>query len=312
MAHMERADALGARFVALCEADYPPLLKHIDDAPPLLCVMGSAELAAAPTIAIVGARNASALGRKFARSLAHDLCAAGCTVVSGLARGIDTAAHEASVEHATCAVVAGGIDVIYPPENQELQERIAQHGLLVSEMFPGTRPQAQHFPRRNRLISGISLGVVVIEAAQRSGSLITARLALEQNRDVFAVPGNPLDPRAEGSNRLIRDGATLVRNADDVLTILSPMIDNTDTLARSRFEDAAKAPAVPSPTEAPEFGTSDTAGVIRQLLGTAPVEIDELIRESGLDAQSVMAVLLEFELAGKVERLPQQRVALVP
>jgi len=240
--------------------------------------------------------------------LAGELCAAGYTVASGLARGIDTAAHEASVEHATAAVVAGGIDVFYPPENQTLQEEIARSGLLLSEMMPGTRPQAQHFPRRNRLISGMSLGVIVIEAAGRSGSLITARMALEQNREVLAVPGSPLDPRSEGTNRLIRDGAALVRNVDDVLEILNPLAVRAESRA-TPFRESDGGSDLAGTSEIP---AGDAHARIVELLGPTPVEIDEVIRESGLDTRIVLAVLLEMELAGRLERHPQQRVSLVP
>ncbi len=299
---LERCDEIGARFVASREADYPSLLAHIHDAPPLLCIMGSTKLAQHSCVAIVGARNASALGLKFARTLARDLSEAGLTVVSGLARGIDTAAHEASVESATVAVLAGGLDIVYPPENRELQERIAQDGLLVSEMVPGTRPTAQHFPRRNRLISGISRGVVVIEAASRSGSLITARMALEQNRDVFAVPGNPLDPRAEGTNRLIRDGAVLVRDAGDVIEHLGDLSDVPASYPPMR-ESGAEART--------NAGADESArNLVLELLSAAPVEIDEIVRESGLQTGIVMSALLELELAGRVDRLPGQRVTL--
>jgi DNA processing protein len=231
-------------------------------------------------------------------------------VVSGLARGIDTAAHEASLEEATIAVVAGGIDVVYPPENGELQERIARDGWLVTEMMPGTRPQAQHFPRRNRLISGMSLGIVVIEAAQRSGSLITARLALEQNREVFAVPGNPLDPRAAGTNHLIRDGAVLTRSARDVVDVLSPMLESPTSRRSLQFEEGASEGS--GSDAAAEADWNLVRETIVSLIGTVPVEIDDLIRESGLNARIVMPVLLELEVAGLVERLPQQRVCAVP
>jgi DNA processing protein len=210
---LDRVADLGARFVALNEADYPTLLRHIDQAPPLLCIKGNPELFAKPAVAVVGTRNASALGRKFARELSSAVGRAGLLVVSGLARGIDTVAHEASLDTGTVAVLAGGIDVVYPPENEALYREIAERGVLVSEMTPGSVPRAESFPRRNRLISGLSLGVLVVEAALRSGSLITARLAAEQGREVFAVPGSPLDPRCSGTNTshpqksVVSDGA---------------------------------------------------------------------------------------------------------
>ncbi len=305
-AHLARAAALSARFVALGEADYPSLLEHIDDAPPMICIKGDETVLSRPCFAIVGARNASALGRKLARSVARDLGRAGFTIVSGLARGVDTAAHEASVDVATAAVLAGGIDNIYPPENDELHRAIGERGLLVSEHPPGTRPQAQNFSRRNRVISGMSYGALIVEAAKRSGSLITARMALEQNREVFAVPGSPLDPRAEGTNRLIRDGAILARSADDILEVIAPILDQTA---------AGTAPHLyePPPAETPASNiepTQDARAHLMELVGSSPSNIDDLIRESGLDAGTVVNLLLELELAGTIERLPGHKVAL--
>ncbi len=301
---IERAEALDARFVAICETDYPPLLRQVDGAPPVICVKGDVSVLQPPAIAIVGARNASALGRKLTRRLAGELCDAGFCVVSGMARGIDTAAHQGSVEHATVAVLAGGIDNIYPPENEELYHTIARQGLLVSEHVVGTKPQAQHFPRRNRLVSGMSLGVLVVEAAMRSGSLITSRLALEQNREVFAVPGSPLDPRAEGTNSLIKKGATLVRTVDDILDVLSPIIGNESEQAGARLADTP--PSEPDGAQTPV--SHSERGHLLQLVGTAAIDIDDVIRESGMDASAVMTALLELELAGTIERLPQQKV----
>ena len=305
-AHLARVAALSARFVAIGEADYPSLLEHIDAAPPMLCIKGDAEILSRPCFAIVGARNASALGRKLARSVARDLGRSGFTIVSGLARGVDTAAHEASVDVATAAVLAGGIDNIYPPENDKLHRQIGEQGLLVSEHPPGTKPQAQNFPRRNRVISGMSYGALIVEAAKRSGSLITARLALEQNREVFAVPGSPLDPRAEGTNRLIRDGATLARSADDILEVIAPILDQTAAGSAPHLNEPPSAP-----TPAPDNEPSHTARArLMELLGPSPSDVDDLIRESGLDAGTVLTVLLELELAGTIERLPGQKVAL--
>lgn len=303
-ADLERAEALDARFVAWCEADYPPLLREVDGAPPMVCIKGDTSVLAPPAMAVVGARNASALGRKLTRRLAGELCEAGFCVVSGMARGIDTAAHEGSLEHATVAVLAGGIDNVYPPENDDLYHAIARQGLLMSEHVVGTKPQAQHFPRRNRLVSGMSYGVLVVEAAMRSGSLITARLALEQNREVFAVPGSPMDPRAEGTNTLIKNGATLVRTVDDIIEVLTPIIGGAP---------GASGPHVrpPDPGGAlREVSTAERTGLLALLGGTA-VDIDDLIRESGMDASTVMTALLELELAGTVERLPQQKVIRV-
>lgn len=304
-ADLEAADALDARFVAWCEDDYPALLSHIDDAPPLICVKGNTAVLQHPQVAVVGARNASALGRKLTRRLAGGLGEAGFCVVSGLARGIDTAAHEGSLETGTVAVLAGGIDNIYPPENEDLYHAIGTKGLLVSEHTVGTKPQAQHFPRRNRLVSGMSAGVLVVEAALRSGSLITARLALEQNREVFAVPGSPLDPRAEGTNALIRKGATLVRSADDICEVLEPIICDTRTARERRLDEPPSA----APGLSPQSVRGSDRETLLQLLGAESVDIDDLIRESNLAAAKVMTVLLELELAGMVERLPGQKVA---
>ncbi len=214
---MDKAESCGAHYVMPGEVGYPEFLRHTEGAPTFLCIKGNAELANRSAIGIVGSRNASAVGRKFTRQLAAELGEAGHVIASGLARGIDTAAHEASLATGTIAVVAGGIDVIYPPENDKLHAEICNHGLMVSEMIMGSVPKAEHFPRRNRIISGLSRAVVVVEAALRSGSLITARLAAEQGRDVYAVPGSPLDPRSEGTNKLIRQGATLLTSARDIL-----------------------------------------------------------------------------------------------
>ncbi|NNE22374.1 MAG: DNA-protecting protein DprA [Rhizobiales bacterium] len=299
---IERAAAMGARFVELSEDDYPALMRHIDAPPPLVCIIGQPGILSRPTLAIVGARNASANGRKFARQMAAELGNQGITIVSGLARGIDTAAHQASLETGTAAVLAGGLDVIYPPENAELHHAIAERGLLVSEMAPGTRPKAEFFPRRNRLISGMSRGVLVVEAALRSGSLITARLAGEQGRDVLAVPGSPLDPRAAGTNKLIRDGAVLVSGVSDIL----------DAIAEHPAQfDLGPAPAAAKQAPAGDtvVGDADRRAVL-SLLGPSPVEIDDLIRESGCTSQSVANVLLELEIAGKLTRHAGQRVSM--
>lgn len=309
---LERAEELGARFVGLNEPDYPPLLRHIDQAPPLVCLKGRTELFARPSVAVVGTRVASALGRKFARELGLALGKAGLLVVSGLARGIDTVAHEASLETGTVAVLAGGIDIVYPPENARLYEQIAEHGVLVTEMAPGTVPRAENFPRRNRLISGISLGVLVVEAALRSGSLITARLAAEQGREVFAVPGSPLDPRCSGTNKLLREGATLVTGPGDVIDVLHELDrraprDLTGFVEAAAADDGRAAGRGLAPEPAPE---PDLRQHIETLIGSASVEVDDLIRESRAPAQAVLTVLLELELAGRLERFPSSRVGL--
>ncbi|MBO9377719.1 DNA-protecting protein DprA [Sphingomonas histidinilytica] len=291
---------LGARHLFRGEAGYPVLLDRIDTAPPVLIVRGDIGLFDRRTVAIVGARNASGAAIRFARTLAHDLGEAGWLVVSGLARGIDTAAHAGSIATGTAAVIAGGIDVVYPPENAALQEAIADRGLLVAEQPPGIEPRARHFPYRNRIIAGIAAGTVVVEAAPKSGSLITARLAAEFGREVMAVPGSPLDPRAQGCNLLIREGATLIQSAADIAEALSPI---AGVAARP---SEAFAP-VPPPAEADEPARAMLAG----LLGPVPLPVDELIRQSGVPAAMVQMVLLEFELAGRLDRHAGGRVSLI-
>jgi DNA processing protein len=266
-------------------------------------VKGRASIASAPIVAIVGARNGSAAGAKVARLLAEGLGQAGIVIASGFARGIDTAAHRAALRSGTIAVLAGGIDNIYPPENDGLYAELAEHGMIVSERPPGFVPRGPDFPRRNRLISGMSAAVIVVEAAARSGSLHTARRAAEQGRDVFAVPGSPLDPRSEGTNALIRQGATLITCADDVLQDLAPAIGR---LSQARA-DALEEPDGPKPP--PEIGSGARDAVL-DALSYAPVDIDELIRMSGLSAREVSIVLLELDLAGRLERHGAQTVSL--
>jgi DNA processing protein len=298
---MERADELGSSFVAAGETGYPPLLYHISGAPALLCVKGNLALAELQAIAIVGARNASAGGRKFARQLSAELNEEGFLVVSGLARGIDTAAHEAAPRGRTAAVIAGGIDNIYPPENAELQKLISENGLLITEMLPGVVPRAEHFPRRNRIISGMSRAIIVVEAALRSGSLITARLAGEQGRDVFAVPGSPLDPRAEGTNKLIKEGATLLTGSAEVIESL-----------RTKYTATPKSLSEPElPIDEPAEASPSDRKLVLSLLSPTPIDVDDVIRESGLPAAIVLGILLEFELAGKAARSAQQKVSLI-
>ncbi|MFG1344629.1 DNA-processing protein DprA [Xanthobacter autotrophicus DSM 431] len=299
-AEMAQLTRLGARLVAMGEADYPPALAHLDDAPPLICVRGLPDVLRRPMVGIVGARNASAAGRTFAARLARDLAAAGWVVVSGLARGIDAAAHEASLAGGTVGVFAGGLARPYPPENLGLIEKVAEQGAVVSEMPVSWEPRARDFPRRNRLVSGMSLGVVVVEAAERSGSLITARLAAEQGREVFAVPGSPLDPRAGGANRLIKQGATLVTEADDVISVLAP-------IAGRVRPDAIEAEGPPMDPAAPG---EDARARVLELLGPTPTFIDELVRLSGCSAAEVQMVLLELDLAGRLDRPGTGRVAL--
>ncbi|MBN4046667.1 DNA-processing protein DprA [bacterium AH-315-P15] len=284
----------GADFLFLGEDAFPPLLAAIDQGPPIIAMRGNPELLAKPTLGMVGARNASAAGRKIARTLSCELGERGFVVASGLARGIDTAAHEGALKTGTIAIMAGGADHVYPSQNQALYERILETGCIISEMPWGMPPQARHFPRRNRIISGLSAGVLVVEAAARSGSLITARYALEQNREVFAVPGSPLDPRAEGSNKLIQDGARLIMSVDDVLDGL---------------EQFPIAPSGPSPPPAPPLRFDEPEELpqglrdqVAGLLGGAPIGLDDLVREVGEPVGLISGVLLELELAGKIER----------
>jgi DNA processing protein len=297
IAAVERLDA---RYVFLDDPDYPALLAELENAPPALIVRGRIELARRTCVAMVGARNASAAACRFARQLALGLGEAGVTVVSGLARGVDTAAHIGSIGAGTVGVIASGIDLAFPPENAELQERIAREGLLLAEQPPGTEPLARFFPARNRIIAGLATGTVVVEAAPRSGSLITARIAAEAGRDVMAVPGSPLDPRAQGCNLLIREGATLVQNVDDILEAIRP-ID-----AR-----AVRAPAAGFGGPPPEDASDADRRAVTALLGPVPVAVDELIRQSGVAPALVQTVLLELELAGRLERHAGGRTSLI-
>jgi DNA processing protein len=292
----------GVTFVAEDEPEYPARLREIDDAPPLLGVRGNVDMLTQPMVGIVGSRNASAAGLKFAQLIARDLGEAGFMIVSGLARGIDAAAHRATVASGTVAVLAGGHDRIYPPEHGELAQALLGTGAAVSEMPIGWEPRARDFPRRNRLISGMAAGVVIVEAAQRSGSLITARFALEQGREVFAVPGSPLDPRAEGTNRLIKQGATPVTEAADVINVLAPILGRLP-------EPPGPAPEPSGLLDRPD-GDQVTTGVLA-LLGPTPVAIDDLIRLSGAAPATVRMVLLELEIAGRLRRGRGGLVALV-
>jgi DNA processing protein len=298
---MKAARELGVSFVTLGEPDYPARLQEIDDAPPLLAVRGDGRVLERPMLAMVGARNASAAGQKFAERLAHDLGEAGFVIVSGLARGIDASAHRASLATGTVAVLAGGHARIYPPEHVELLDAILPEGAAVSEMPVTWEPRSRDFPRRNRLISGLSVAVIVVEAALRSGSLITARLAAEQGREVFAAPGSPLDPRAEGSNGLLKQGATLVTEANDVIAVVEPILGRPLPMA-----DAAE-PASEPPAAEPD--DADRARIMA-LLGPTAVAIDDLIRMSGASPAIVRTTLLELDVAGRLDRR-QGLVALV-
>jgi DNA processing protein len=301
-AELEQLAALDANLICLCEPAYPALLREIEDAPPVLAVRGHAHLWDKRVVAIVGARNASFNGLRFAEDLARGLGEAGLAVISGLARGIDTAAHKGSLATGTVAVMAGGVDVCYPAENQGLYDRIRDAGAVISEMPPGVQPQARHFPRRNRIVSGLAVGTVVVEAALRSGSLITARLAAEQGREVFAVPGSPLDPRAKGTNDLLRQGATLVESAKDILDALlrrplaEPSKEGEESLSRHSQEM--------------EINTEAARDMLLRQLSPVPTSVDEILRGCQLSAPAILAALLELELAGRLERYPGNKVAL--
>lgn len=299
MAAVQRA---GAQYLFLGEAAYPAPLADLANAPPALTWRGNLALLQRPMVSIVGARNASAAACRFARQLALDLAREGVSVVSGLARGIDTAAHIGAINDGTIAVIASGIDISFPPENTELQEKIANDQLLLAEQPPGTEPLARHFPYRNRIIAGLGIGTLVVEAAPRSGSLITARLAAEYGRDVMAVPGSPLDARAQGCNGLIREGATLIQNAADILEIIRPL----DLRVVREMRHCAPAPQSSAPHDAND---SDRARIIG-LLGSSAVSVDELVRQSGVMISSVQLVLLELELADRIERHAGARVSL--
>ena len=295
-----QVEKLGARYLFLGQGLYPPLLAELETAPPALIVKGHVSLLEKPAIAVVGARNASAAACRFARQLAQDLGAAGACVVSGLARGIDTAAHDGAMESGTIAVIAGGIDVFYPPENEARQRAIAEQGLLIAEPPPGVEPRARHFPYRNRIIAGLAHGTVVVEAAPKSGSLITARYATEFGRDVMAVPGSPLDPRAQGCNQLIREGAVLIQNADDVLEAIRPF--SIRPFAQRNLDYSAP--------EAPVDASEAERQAVLDLLSPTPVAVDEIVRQSGLAPAIVQTILLELELAGRLERHAGGRVSL--
>ncbi len=298
-------EKLGGRFLACHEPGYPIPLAALSDCPPLIAIRGHGHLLESNIIAMVGARNASANGIQFARQLATELGAAGFAVVSGMARGIDTAAHQGALESGTLAVMGGGVDVVYPKQNAALYEDIVARGVVIGEPPLGTVPQARHFPRRNRIISGMARGAVVVEAAPRSGSLITARLAGEQGREVFAVPGSPLDPRNRGCNGLIRDGATLVQGAEDIVEALAGT--TPQTLGQPPGEEF-RAP------DRAALGESELAAArpsALELLGPSSVPIDELLRQSRLTPALLLTILLELELAGRLERHVGGQVSLI-
>ncbi len=302
---IERTLAHGARVVAISEPQYPVYLRQIAAPPPLVTIRGgSSSFFHRPAAAIVGSRNASLAGHKMAERIGRGLGEAGFVVVSGLARGIDGAAHRAAIETGTVAVIAGGIDHVYPEEHGPLMEEIVRRGgAILTEMPFGWAPRAKDFPRRNRIVSGMCLGVVVVEAAARSGTLHTARFALDQGREVFAVPGSPLDPRAEGTNKLIRDGATLTRSADDVVAVLRPMLED-DAPAVFKLSESDGDAAFE--TISPQSRT-----MVIEALGPTPVSTDDIIAHTRLPASSVSVILLELDLAGRLERHGNQLVSLL-
>lgn len=302
---IEKCRAAHIQIITQDSPYYPPRLKHIEDSPPLLFVRGNPEFLCKKAVAVIGARNASSHGIRFAEHLAADLGGSGMLVVSGLARGIDTAAHWGAIHSGTVAVLGSGVDILYPRENAGLYDEIAERGVLISEMPVGTVPKAAHFPRRNRIISGISRGVVVVEAAPRSGSLITARLALEQGREVFAVPGSAVDPRARGTNDLIRQGAILTESADDVLNVINPgprISIPPQTASQTRGD---------SSPDIPQRSTStDTQLWLENRLGLTPIDMDELAREYSSSTSTLTEALTELELAGRIERHPGNKISV--
>lgn len=310
-AELMAAARIGARPIFTIEPGYPWLLAHLEPPPPLIYARGRLELLSGRTVAIVGSRNASAAGMTLARQLAAGLGGAGLVVVSGLARGIDGAAHQASLATGTVAVLAGGVDHVYPPEHAELYARIGEEGCLVSDRWPGFEPRGQDFPRRNALIAGLSRGVVVVEAAKRSGTLSTARFARDQNREVMAVPGHPLDPRAEGTNGLLKQGASLVTSTQDVLDVLTPLLSERAPFVTGRAlgEAPARPPeAVVTATESVNPGNASAA--VLSALGPAPVSVDALAQTTGLPVKAVRVALLELALAGRIEQHGGQLVSL--
>ena len=305
---LDRLATMGGRLLARCEPEYPVALAAIDDGPPVISVLGNLALLSRPMVAVVGARNASANGRFLAETLARQLGELGWVVVSGLARGIDAAAHQGALQTGTIAVLAGGIDKPYPPETERLYGEISERGLLVAESPLGRVPQARDFPRRNRIVSGISLGAVVVEAAVKSGSLITARLAGEQGRQVMAIPGSPLDPRCRGTNHLIREGAILVETAADIDEAIKGISGDRITDISFQNEAEEEYAELGEPSEIPE---KSSTSVIERYLSLSPVGVDELLRRCQLSAPVLRLSLLELELAGRLQWHPGNRVSLL-
>jgi DNA processing protein len=305
IAEIEALKAIGGRMIAACEPDYPPLLREIHDPPPMISIRGHSSLLAADILGIVGSRNASAVAIKLTQKFADALGKQDLKIASGLARGIDAAAHSASLQSGTIGVVGGGVDVVYPKENQSLHDEIAERGCIIAEQPLGTQPQARHFPRRNRIISGLSLGVLVVEATPKSGSLITARMAAEQGREVFAIPGSPMDPRAKGTNNLIRNGAVLTDTPEDIIDELK--------IKRSRHLSEPDQPSRPmAPPQQPnDDEVARARPIIQALLSPIAIEIDDIIRQSVQSPAVVLTILLELELAGRIERHFGNRVSLI-
>jgi DNA processing protein len=303
-----RLQQIGGRLIAQCEPDYPATLATIADAPPILAALGNANLLRRRSIAIVGARNASANGRFLGETLARQLGEIGWAITSGLARGIDAAAHQGGLATGTIAVLAGGIDQPYPTETEPLYREIAQRGLLLAELALGCVPQARHFPRRNRIVSGISEGTVVVEAAVKSGSLITARLAGEQGRQVMAVPGSPLDPRCRGANQLIREGAILVETASDIDEAIRGLATEQPV---GYDEEGRQIHYVAEAGEVSDFPSESSISLVESLLGPSPVAVDELLRQCQLSPPFLRMTLLELELAGRLQWHPGNRVSLL-
>lgn len=310
---LETIDRAGARLVGMGEPDYPPQLKNCEAPPPLVTIKGNAAVFNKPPVAIVGSRNASVIGARFTERLANDLGEAGFAVISGLARGIDAAAHRASLKTGTVAVLAGGLDRPYPPENLPLYRAIPEEGgVLISEMPMGAEPRSRDFPRRNRIIAGLSLGLIVVEAAERSGSLISARMAGDMGRTVFAVPGSPLDPRARGTNLLLKQGATLVTEANDVIEMLRPLAGSSAYPTDMPTQPDLLSPAMEEPESYQPIATEEQRDIVIDALGPVPTDIDTLVRHTGLDTGAIQLVLLELDLAGRLHRYARNQAALVP
>nr|WP_196108094.1 MULTISPECIES: DNA-processing protein DprA [unclassified Ochrobactrum] len=310
---LETIDRAGARLIGMGEPDYPPQLKNCEAPPPLVTIKGNAAVFSKPPVAIVGSRNASVIGARFTERLANDLGEAGFAVISGLARGIDAAAHRASLKTGTVAVLAGGLDRPYPPENLPLYRAIPEEGgVLISEMPMGAEPRSRDFPRRNRIIAGLSLGLIVVEAAERSGSLISARMAGDMGRTVFAVPGSPLDPRARGTNLLLKQGATLVTEANDVIEMLRPLAGSSAYPTDMPTQPDLLSPAMEEPESYQPIATEEQRDIVIDALGPVPTDIDTLVRHTGLDTGAIQLILLELDLAGRLHRYARNQVALVP